>query len=572
MRTALLVAIALIPGYATTYDYVTFTVPGGTGATPQAINNSGVVVGYYVYGNGNQGGFLRAADGTITTFNVPGAATTAPASISSTGWIAGSYSTVCCDLDQGFRLAPDGKTFATFQVNGGTTLAVSVNSSGQVTGYASNAGGFLTADGQTFTTFGDSGTHPYWINDRGDIVGYFYASANYPTQLYSQAFRRITDGTYSAFGLGEGSQAVAINNSYQVVGSLIVPSVGQVAYLRGADGTMTNLNGMVATGLNNNGQAIGVFGPYALYNPDGTYVAVAIPGASSTQVLAINDSGQITGTYSMTGSDGEGHVYGFLASPMAATTGPAIRSYHGVIGASGFGGTLATAPGSWIEIYGEKLAGSTRAWRTSDFVGDRAPTSLDGVSVSINGQAAYIAYISPEQVNAWVPSSVAPGTANVTVSYGSSTSPPEAITVNALEPALLTVNGCLAPVFADGTFVKTSCLPSTVPQRMANPGDVMVFYGIGFGPVTPVTPDGQIVAQANRLDATFSASWSNLGVTTPGQVNYAGLAPDTLGIYQFNVVAPPAPNVEYATNAGITGTLMLNGVTISTFDFTVTAQ
>ena len=564
----MLLAIALIPGYATTYDYVTFTGPGGTDAYPQAINNNGLVVGYYLDASGNQHGFLRAPDGAITTIDVPGAAVTAPASISSTGWIAGSYNTVCCQPQRGFRLAPDGKTFVTFQVDGAFTLAVSVNASGQVTGSTTARGGlgFVTSDGQTFTTFQDpsGSTYPTWINDRGDVVGYAY------DDYQTQAFRRITDGTFGEFGLGLGSQAVAINNSYQVVGSYGVPGVGLRAYLRSADGAMTNLNGTQATGLNNNGQVIGAFGPYALYNPDGSYVAVTIPGAASSHALAINDSGQIAGTYTVTGSDGKTHTYGFLAAPMAATTGPAIRTYHGVMGASGFGGLLATAPGSWIEIYGVNLAGSTRTWQASDFVGNRAPTSLDGVSVSVNGVPAYVAYISPDQVNAWAPSSVAPGTANVTVTYGTSTSPPEAITVNPLEPALLTVNGCLAPVFADGTLVATSCLPDTISQRIAHPGDEIVFYGIGFGPVTPSTPDGQIVTQANQLQATFAVSWSNLGATTLGQVNYAGLAPGSLGIYQFNVVVPPVSNASNSSAAGITGAWTLNGVTMGTFPLLVT--
>ncbi|MGO9262863.1 MAG: hypothetical protein ACLQU1_42280 [Bryobacteraceae bacterium] len=41
-------------------------------------------------------------------------------------------------------------------------------------------------------------------------------------------------------------------------------------------------------------------------------------------------------------------------------------------------------------------------------------TSLDGVRVTIDGQAAFVSYISPEHVNALVPSPVAAGPATVT--------------------------------------------------------------------------------------------------------------------------------------------------------------
>ena len=565
MRTAfVLLSLTIIPASAATYDYLTFAGPAGAEIHPLAINNSGVIVGYYLDSSGAQHGFLRAADGTMTTLDVPGAAVTVPASNSSTGWIAGSYATPCCQPDHGFRLAPDGKTLVTFQVNGDATLAIAVNSSGQVTGYA-NGNGFVTSDGQKFDTFQDAGgaTYPTWINDRGDIVGFAYD--NYHTQ----AFRRTTDGTVANIGLGLGSQAVAINNSYQIVGAYPVPGAGVSAYLRSATGGMINLKGSQAIGINNNGQVIGSFGPFELYNPDGTYDAVAIPGAASSAPAAINDSGQITGTYTITDDKGNGRTYGYLAVPMPASPGPAIRNFHGVTGASGFGALLATAPGSWIEIYGEGLAGTTRSWQASDFIGNVAPTSLDGVTVAVNGQPAYVAYVSPEQVNAQVPESVAPGAASVTVSYGGVTSRPQTIAVNVMEPALLTVNGCVAPVFADGTRVETGCLPFTVPQRVAHEGDVIVFYGVGFGAVTPPVPPGAVVPAPNQLQTPFAVNWSNLGVTTPGQVQYAGLAPGSVGLYQFNVVVPPVSDVSAGGAAGITGTWTLNGATQGTFPLLV---
>ena len=59
-----------------------------------------------------------------------------------------------------------------------------------------------------------------------------------------------------------------------------------------------------------------------------------------------------------------------------------------VLSASSFGGFSSVAPGSWVEIYGSKSAPDTRGWAGADFSGNDAPTSLDGVSVSIGGEAA----------------------------------------------------------------------------------------------------------------------------------------------------------------------------------------
>ena len=60
-----------------------------------------------------------------------------------------------------------------------------------------------------------------------------------------------------------------------------------------------------------------------------------------------------------------------------------------------FGASASVAPGSWIEIYGTNMAGDTRSWGSADFNGSDAPTSLDFVSVTVGGQPAYVAYMSP---------------------------------------------------------------------------------------------------------------------------------------------------------------------------------
>jgi uncharacterized protein (TIGR03437 family) len=55
--------------------------------------------------------------------------------------------------------------------------------------------------------------------------------------------------------------------------------------------------------------------------------------------------------------------------------------------------------GSWVTIKGSNLANSTRTWQASDFVGATAPTALDGVSVTVDGMASAVEYISPTQIN-----------------------------------------------------------------------------------------------------------------------------------------------------------------------------
>jgi uncharacterized protein (TIGR03437 family) len=103
-----------------------------------------------------------------------------------------------------------------------------------------------------------------------------------------------------------------------------------------------------------------------------------------------------------------------------------------VVSASAFGEFATAAPGSWIEIYGSNLASETRGWTGADFTGINAPTSLSGVSVTAGGQAAFIDYISPGQVNALIPSNAPAGVQQIVLSVAGVPSAPVNITINAV--------------------------------------------------------------------------------------------------------------------------------------------
>jgi uncharacterized protein (TIGR03437 family) len=216
----------------------------------------------------------------------------------------------------------------------------------------------------------------------------------------------------------------------------------------------------------------------------------------------------------------------------------------GVITASGFGGFPSIAPGTFIEIYGTNLAADSRTWTAADFDGLNAPTSLDGTSVNIGGEAAFVNYISPGQIDALVPSTVGVGPQSLTVTTTVGVSNVYTVAVNAVEPGLLDlpvfdVNGVqyTGALNLDGTYVfPTGAVPG-FNSRAASPGDVIVFYGIGFGPVTPAMPAGQLVEAANTLASDFQFSIGGV----PATVGYDGLGPSYTGLYQFNVTVPNVP-------------------------------
>ena len=240
------------------------------------------------------------------------------------------------------------------------------------------------------------------------------------------------------------------------------------------------------------------------------------------------------------------------STPGGGGTPPSIRTTQGVVGASGFGGFNVTAPGSWIEIYGANLApdGDSRLWSGSDFSGITAPTQLDRTTVTIGAQAAFVSYISPGQVNAEVPGGVGTGPQPVTVTTAAGTSAAFNIQVNPLQPALLalpawnvggnqyitgTFTGFSDPKSPDfNTFVGPVGAFAGITSRPAKPGETIVLYGIGFGPVGGSVQFGQIVQQLNNVATPVQFQLGGTAAAT----TYSGLAPQEVGLYQFNLVVP----------------------------------
>jgi uncharacterized protein (TIGR03437 family) len=216
---------------------------------------------------------------------------------------------------------------------------------------------------------------------------------------------------------------------------------------------------------------------------------------------------------------------------------------NGIVTASAFGNYVgAAAPGSYVEIYGKYLAGTTRGWATTDFTGIKAPTSLDGVTVTLNGTPAYVNYVSPTQVNIQVPDNIAVGTVQVVVNFQGQTSAPGTLAINATEPGLLAPASfkvgskqyVAAVHAATNGFVSSGNIPN-VPAAPAKSGETLIFYGTGFGPLANSIPvAGQIASGQTSLANSFQMLIGNI----PATVLYSGLAPGLVGVYQFNVVVP----------------------------------
>jgi uncharacterized protein (TIGR03437 family) len=234
---------------------------------------------------------------------------------------------------------------------------------------------------------------------------------------------------------------------------------------------------------------------------------------------------------------------------LAAPNGPPVIDPGGVVNLTAFGGGLLVGQGSWIEIYGRNLASTTASWSGSDFVNGVGPTDLQGVSVSIGGQPAYVNYVSPGQIDVLLPSSAMTGPAPITITNANGTSDPFYVQVNNTQPSLLapstfTISGkqYVAAFNPDGTFALPANAVVGVASTPATPGQTIVMYGIGFGPVSDGVTAGTLPTQQDSLTLPLVVTFGS----TKATLAYAGLANGLTGLYQINVVVPqlPANNAE----------------------------
>ncbi len=235
------------------------------------------------------------------------------------------------------------------------------------------------------------------------------------------------------------------------------------------------------------------------------------------------------------GEDEDGEVYladhtGGRIYQIASTSALAAPRFSDTSVGNAASGQAGLVPGSLATLYGgnlTELSGIVSAPRIP------LPTTLAGVSVTVAGRAAPLYAVAnvrgQEQINFQVPFETPAGqAARVVVSRGTTLSDPVDVPAVAAQPGIFTINGTAAiVVHADGNRLVT-------PEAPLIPGERVYFYATGLGAVDRPPANGQ----ASPRDPP-ARSVQNPVVTIGGvrcEVEFAGLAPDFVGVYQINVV------------------------------------
>ncbi len=217
----------------------------------------------------------------------------------------------------------------------------------------------------------------------------------------------------------------------------------------------------------------------------------------------------------------------------------------GVVSGASFAKSATLAPGGIVSVFGRSLASATAAASSLPL-----PTSLGGASLNVAGTDAPLFFVSDGQINAQLPFELsaatrpqifvrtrreATGTESLTV--------PETIATAPAQPAIFTTNqqgtGQGAILNAQGRLVD-----STAP---AAAGEVVQIFCSGLGATNPTVISGQAAPSAEPLARVTTPVEARIG-GKPATVQFAGLAPGFVGLYQVNAQIPegvtPGNSVE----------------------------
>jgi uncharacterized protein (TIGR03437 family) len=413
--------------------------------------------------------------------------------------------------------------------------------------------GAATFDGQSKVTFTVTANTVNGSQAFGTPATY---SGTYSIQSNCQGAINITGGETAslaivAYSIDASTQRA---NSFTMVGTdatyalsgggTVQPAACALSTLSGVwafSGTANSLSGATNTGavdlagaLQFDGQG-NVTGTWtqasntnsATVSATGTYTLSS--GCLGTMTLTDNNNNIYTSSLSGYGTAGANFDW-VLTDPRLIFRGTGRSSFvnpgEAVVNAASYKPSQ-TPPGSVFSIFGTDLSAKVATPSSVPL-----PVTLLNTTVTVNGESAPLFYVSPTQINAQMPADATPGVATVIVKNGSAVSNAVAVTVpgSATPGIVLYGNNQAVVVNSDNVTVNS-------PSKPAKPGEEVVVYFTGGGPVNPVGALATGVPAPNAL-SPISSPYSLTVNGVAATVDYIGLTPGSVGLYQANFVVP----------------------------------
>jgi uncharacterized protein (TIGR03437 family) len=214
----------------------------------------------------------------------------------------------------------------------------------------------------------------------------------------------------------------------------------------------------------------------------------------------------------------------------------------GILNAGSYAVGQPVAPGSLVAIYGSSLS-------TATVSGDTVPLSaqINGTSVTFNGIAAPLLFVSSGQINAQLPwetlsANATSGSVNVVVTNGSTSSAPMPVQLVPIAPGIYSIPAGAGYAVAVNNSDSSLAAPvGAIPGVFTHPaavGDAIILYANGLGPLD--NPDADGAASSDALRHTLGTPVVLLG-GQQANVFFSGLTPQFPGVNQVNFFVPQVP-------------------------------
>ncbi len=223
----------------------------------------------------------------------------------------------------------------------------------------------------------------------------------------------------------------------------------------------------------------------------------------------------------------------------------------GIVNAASFAKDGTVAPGSIISVFGKNMSAGQGGAASLPL-----PTNLAGATLSIAGTDVPLFYSSTGQINAQLPFELTPNTRHqVVVKAADFLTVPETVTVGEARPGIFTLNqqgtGQGAILNASGALADSS---GAVPV-----GGVVQIFATGLGMTEPPVVSGRPAPGAEPLARVVAPVTVRIG-GQDARVDFAGLAPGFVGLYQVNAVVPAG----VAPGSAVSLVIVQNGVASNT--------
>jgi uncharacterized protein (TIGR03437 family) len=249
---------------------------------------------------------------------------------------------------------------------------------------------------------------------------------------------------------------------------------------------------------------------------------------SATWQTSNSSGGPVTIT--LLASDTQGKLQGrsVVNTALAATTDQPVFQLQGVVSAAGGQRFVPIAPGSIISIYGQNLAGGAMLASSQPL-----PTQLVDTTVVAGSLSLPLYYVSEKQVNAQIPFDIDTNTTSqLYVVRGNAISLPVGVDVAPAQPSVFT-DSSVAPNQGAIFVARGKEQFEAKPESPASTGDVIVMYCAGLGAVNPT-----IAAGAKSSGQTTKTTPTVMIGSQNASVQFSGLTPGLVGLYQINAVVP----------------------------------